>query len=149
MPAFLRKTGFKTPTDQADTVFQAALATKENCYEWMMTHPQSFEQLNLYMMSRSENQMSCFDLWAPDSAGQSPERPLFVDIGGAIGVKCIEFRQKFPNAQGKVILQDLPFAIEHAIPAPNVDKMVHDFMTPQPVKGSWRFHCFFLKATPC
>ena len=136
MPAFLRKTGFKNPTDQNDTVWQVAHSCTENCYDWMMTHPQSFEQLNLYLMSRSENLTSAFDRWTPDPAGVDSERAVFVDIGGAIGVKCAEFKQKFPNVPGRVILQDMLFAIEHAIPTPNVEKMVHDFMTPQPIKGA-------------
>jgi demethylsterigmatocystin 6-O-methyltransferase len=136
MPAFLRSNGFKNPTDQNHTVWQVAHSCTENCYEWMMTHPENFEQLNLYMMARSEGSISAFDRWTPDSTGLSPERAVFVDIGGAIGVKCVEFKEKFPNIPGKVILQDLPFAVEHALPTNGVEKMVYDFLTPQPIKGT-------------
>ena len=136
MPAFLRRTGFKNPTDQKNTVWQLAHSCTEDCYEWMLGHPQNFEQLNLYMMARSEGQISAFDYWAPGSADLNPERPVFVDVGGSIGVKCAEFKKRFPDVPGRVILQDLPFAIEHAIPTPNVEKMVYDFLTPQPIKGT-------------
>ena len=34
-----------------------------------------------------------------------------------------------------MFLQDLPQVIEQSIPHDGVEKMPHDFMTPQPVKG--------------
>ncbi|KAF5867872.1 putative o-methyltransferase b protein [Botrytis fragariae] len=61
-------------------------------------------------------------------------KPLFVDIGGASGQQCIEFRKRFPDIEGRVISQDLPGEIEHAMSQglpDGVEAMVRDFYTPQ------------------
>lgn len=57
------------------------------------------------------------------------------DIRAGIGQQCIEFRRRFPDAPGRVILQDLPHVVEQAMPHDGVEKMGHSFFTPQPVKG--------------
>ena len=65
----------------------------------------------------------------------TPETPLFVDIGGGIGVQCVTLRNRFPQTLGRIILQDLPQTLEHAMAGEGFEKMVHDFWTPQPIKG--------------
>lgn len=64
-----------------------------------------------------------------------PETPVYVDIGGGIGHQCAEFKAKYPNLPGRVILQDLPYSIENALSTPGVENMVHDFFQPQPIRG--------------
>lgn len=46
-------------------------------------------------------------------------------------------REKFPNASGRLVLQDLPVVID-AIQKldPKIECMKHDFHTEQPVKGT-------------
>jgi hypothetical protein len=64
-----------------------------------------------------------------------PERPVFVNVGGGVGHQCAQFKEKFPDVPGRVILQDMPHSIAQALPTPGVENMVHDFFQPQPVKG--------------
>jgi hypothetical protein len=61
--------------------------------------------------------------------------PLFVDVGGSIGHQCAALIAAFPEINRKVILQDLPPVIAHALPTKGVENMVHDFWQPQPVKS--------------
>lgn len=69
-----------------------------------------------------------------------PERVLFVDIGGGMGHQCLRLRERYPDAPGRVIVQDMPITIGR-IPKPmphGVEAMAHTFDDPQPVKGESR-----------
>lgn len=70
-----------------------------------------------------------------ETKGWNPELPVFVDIGGGIGHQCAELKGKYPKLPGKVVLQDLPHCIDHALPTPGVDNTVQNFFEPQPIKG--------------
>lgn len=64
-----------------------------------------------------------------------PTKPVFVDVGGGFGHKCLEFKTEKPNIPGRVILQDLNHSIQNALPMKDVELEVHDFFTPQTIKG--------------
>ena len=65
----------------------------------------------------------------------SPEEVLFVDVGGGVGHEIEKFVGKFPNEKGQMVLQELPEIVSQ-VPKSDVMKvMVHDFFTPQPVRG--------------
>ena len=119
----MRKVGYHDPTDSYHTVFQDAWDTEQNCFEWMMGHPTYFESFNQYMASRREHQATWIQFYPlkDDATNLSPERPLFVDIGGGIGHQAAEFKARYPDLPGKVILEDLPFAIDHALPTAGVE----------------------------
>ena len=60
---------------------------------------------------------SWMDVFAPDNLlqkSQDPHTPVFIDIGGGIGTDVIEFRRRYPNTTGRVILQELPAVIAAA-----------------------------------
>ena len=54
-----------------------------------------------------------------------------------------EFKAKYPDVPGRVVLQDRQENIEKAIQTPGVENMTYDFFTPQPVKG---MHSTFLES---
>jgi len=63
-------------------------------------------------------------------------RPLIVDVGGNVGNDLMSFAAKHPEiADGSLVLQDRPEALEHAQVNVKVQVEAHDFFTPQPVKG--------------
>lgn len=70
--------------------------------------------------------------------GVGPDDVLIVDMGGNIGHDLSEFKRKWSDAPGRLILQDLPEVIEHAkesnLPS-YIEPMAHNFFTEQPVKG--------------
>jgi demethylsterigmatocystin 6-O-methyltransferase len=67
----------------------------------------------------------------------SSDRAAFVDIGGNIGHQCARLKAKYPNLSGRVVLQDREETIKNAPSIEGVEFMVHDFFTPQPVKGMY------------
>ncbi|KAL6242752.1 hypothetical protein RBB50_010398 [Rhinocladiella similis] len=67
--------------------------------------------------------------------GNSPKRPLMVDIGGGRGLALLEMRKGCPNLRGDLILQDRPCVLEDisSQDLPGVTRMAHDFFQKQPV----------------
>lgn len=65
------------------------------------------------------------------------EDALLVDMGGSIGHDLAEFKHKWPDARGRLILQDLPAVVAHVKALdPAIEVTPHDFFTPQPVHGT-------------
>lgn len=62
-----------------------------------------------------------------ETKGWNPKDPVFVDVGGGIGHQCLALRTKYPQLPRRVIVQDLPQAIEHALPHQDVKVLAHDF----------------------
>lgn len=72
-----------------------------------------------------------------DGADTSPDAPFLVDIGGSVGHDLAEFKTYHPSHPGKLILQDLPVVIGQIQDLdPAIQRMEHDFLTEQPVKGT-------------
>lgn len=63
------------------------------------------------------------------------ETPVFIDVGGGIGSQCAILKAKLPDLPGRVILQDLPVVITHALDTEGVENTAHNFWTEQPIKG--------------
>lgn len=62
---------------------------------------------------------------------------FLVDVGGGTGHDVKGLREAFKDRiPGKLVLQDRPEIIEHAVVGSGDVKMAHDFLTEQPVKGA-------------
>ncbi|ATZ57406.1 hypothetical protein BCIN_14g05480 [Botrytis cinerea B05.10] len=73
------------------------------------------------------------------------ERPFVVDIGGGRGQALVAIQKEAPKGFGaKMILQDRSDVLESLTEQeiPNIEKMVYDFHTPQPVKNA---HVYFIR----
>ena len=73
-----------------------------------------------------------------DQVEAEKDRPFVVDIGGGRGQALIAIQKEAPAGFGaKMILQDRPDVLEGLTEddIPNIEKMVYDFHTPQPVKS--------------
>ena len=139
MPAFLRKNNYQDVTDGKATVFQPAYNTELDTYTYFSQHPENLKALIKYMGLEQgvrgrwlkeypfEKQTQG---WNPNS-----EEALFVDIGGNVGHYCALFKSRFPNIPGRILLEDLPDTLTHALPTPGVEKLEHDFFQPQQIKG--------------
>lgn len=68
--------------------------------------------------------------------GLNPEAPLLVDVGGGVGHDLRELRTKHPELTGLLVLQDQADVIKQAGQfEKGIEASVHDFFTPQPIKG--------------
>lgn len=73
---------------------------------------------------------------------------VFVDVGGSHGHELKAFMQRFPEVQGRFVLQDLDVGdLEHNLPHGHMceeasrqfremEKISHSFFDPQPVRGA-------------
>ncbi|KAI1779311.1 S-adenosyl-L-methionine-dependent methyltransferase [Hypoxylon cercidicola] len=138
LPTFLKKTGYRNPTDEMHTVFQDAWNTSLHGFAWFSHHPENLDYFNKFMAFRRQPDVSWLTVYpvSQEAEGWDPNRPVYVNIGGGIGHQCAQFKEKYPNIPGRVILQDLPHSIAKALPTPGVENMVHDFFQPQPIKGA-------------
>ena len=72
------------------------------------------------------------------AAGNSPNRTLAVDIGGGRGLAMLALRTQCPNLHGNLVLEDRKEVLDAISPEelPGVEKIQHDFFSPQPVQGA-------------
>ncbi|KAF7956538.1 hypothetical protein EAE96_003874 [Botrytis aclada] len=138
LPAFLKKHSYEAPTDPLHTVFQDAWATELGAFSWYSTQPEKLQFFNDYMAFRREPALSWLSVYPVEEETKNwdPSLPVFVNMGGGVGHQCAQFKAKYPDIPGRVILQDLPHSIENALPTQGVENMVHNFFDPQPIKGA-------------
>lgn len=61
---------------------------------------------------------------------------FLVDVGGGLGHDLEELRDKHPDIQGRLVLQDQAEVIAHISKASDgIELTTHDFFTPQPIQG--------------
>lgn len=115
-------------------------------YEIMRDHPVA-PVFNTFMRSRNLGHKDWIEMYPVqarliDGAKTSAEEVLFVDCGGGHGHQAARFREYFPNAPGRIIVQDLKQGLP-ATPPNGVEAMAHDLFTEQPVKGKRTFRCSY------
>ena len=106
-------------------------------FTWLEKRPQAFANFNGYMASRGKGKPTWLSVYPveEETKGWDPKVPVFVDIGGGLGHQCVEFKEKYPEIPGRVILMDLSQPIDDANQAPGVERYVYDFFLQQPFRG--------------
>lgn len=145
-PKFLAETGYKSPTEPRDGLIQYANQTKLDIFEFLQTTPSLFQDFNLYM----GNTMGSREYWCDwyDVKGRllngfdaASSDVLFVDVAGGNGHDLQTFHERFKDYgyKGKLVLQEIPAVlndIQEGELDEVVERMVHDFFTEQPIKGT-------------
>ncbi|KAL4898962.1 hypothetical protein BDW74DRAFT_171875 [Aspergillus multicolor] len=140
LPTYLAETGYKEIVSNKACPFQKAFHTEQTMFEWMAQHPKHMKSLgHLMALQRSAMWVDHFPVLEQVGDFGRPESTLLVDIGGGFGQASKALRAKFPDLQGKVIVQDIPQTLAGAEPADGVEFAAHDFFTTQPVRGA-RFY---------
>ena len=144
LPAFLNKTNYRNPTDGNNSAFQLGFQTDLNFFSFLGANPHWVPLFNNHMSAYNQGHPSWMDVgFYPvstliEGAKHGDDDVLIVDIGGNRGHDLLEFKCKWPDAPGKLVLQDLPPMIEQAktmdLPS-SIEPMAHDFFTEQPIKG--------------
>lgn len=143
LPAFLKRTGYRNPTNSHDCPFQTGNQTRFHYFEFLENHPEYARQFNAYMSFYHQGRPGWMDFYDVRRlcSNIGPDDVLLVDIGGNVGHDLSEFKRKWPDAPGRLILQDLPKVIKHAkesgLPS-YIEPMEHDFFTEQPIKGMYQ-----------
>jgi trans-aconitate methyltransferase len=94
----------------------------------------AFHRLMDLQFAFSHTWLDVVDLANEFASVTGPETILFVDIGGGNGHQCEELLNKYPDLQGRVILEDQEKVIKHATVGKNVERLTYDYITEQPVR---------------
>ena len=139
LPEYLKRTEYLTKPDPDgfETPFQFALKTKESFFEYLNSHPDRRQTFNKAMGAAPF--ISTDAIVGYLEVGHNPPISeggvLVVDVGGGCGWVMKALRAKFPELKGRLVVQDLEETIAGIKDTTGIEPMVHDFFTPQPVKG--------------
>ena len=131
-------------TDKYDTAYQIAHNTKLHWFEHLQSTPPHGQNFNAHMAGYLQGRPA----WTDRGFYPAKERlvegfdtenkdaVLLVDIAGGVGHYTDQFRSNFPDAPGRLILQELPVVIG-AIQElhPRIERIEYDFFTEQPCEG--------------
>lgn len=138
-PEFFKATKYQNPESMTNTPFQIAHNTDLPAFLWAHLNRDDLTAEFGLWMTAMRGQRTWLDVINFEAllSGTSTdaETPVFVDVGGGIGSQCALFKARLPDLPGRVILQDLPNVIEHALVTEGVENTGHDFWVEQPVKG--------------
>ncbi|KAI0394397.1 S-adenosyl-L-methionine-dependent methyltransferase [Xylariaceae sp. FL0594] len=144
LPDFLKDTGYKNPSDVFHSAFQLAQKTDQPAYVWAMQQPELHANFSLWMTEQHLGSSTWLDVFdVPSHAekqkgavGEKADAILFVDVGGGLGQQCELLKRKHPDVPGRVVLQDQPHVLPHALKVEGMEPFPHDFWTEQPLKGA-------------
>lgn len=157
LPEYFRTNGYQNPKEATNSPFAATFG--EEFWAWISNKPEHASVFNSFMASRRKGRPSWFDVYPveeglfADAQQIDKDTALLIDVGGNRGHDLINFKSKYPNHPGKIILQDLPDVIStlSAGEMKGIELMPHNFFEPQPIKGT-KIFCLKLPCTrplPC
>ncbi|RBQ66854.1 hypothetical protein FVER14953_13014 [Fusarium verticillioides] len=139
---------WKDATDISNSPLQLGYKTEKTFFEHLHTNPPYGQLFHLHMGGYRQGRPSWMDAgFFPvqekliDGFEKSDDSALLVDIGGSFGHDIGEFCRKFPDAPGRLVLQDLPVVIDQITSLDNkIERMKYDFYTEQPIKGARAYY---------
>ncbi|KAE8312014.1 O-methyltransferase-domain-containing protein [Aspergillus transmontanensis] len=149
-PEYFRQNNNQFPTSAEDTPFQLAKNTPLSYFAWLGENPslaKDFQQWMTLKQQATPNWVDWFDVQGNLLHGfrNQSDDVLLVDVGGGEGHYLHAFNDKYPDAPGRRILQDLPQVISTINKTPkDTELMVHDFFTVQPVKGARAYYMHWI-----
>lgn len=137
LPEYLRVHNYANPQDYAKSPMQWAVGVSQ--FEWLAQDQRKQALFNSYMSSRREGKPSWFEAYPMervlDGAIMHEDAVLLVDVGGNHGHDLQRFYNRYPDAPGRLILQDLPSVVSSGPRLKGIEAMGYSFFSPQPVKG--------------
>lgn len=140
LPAFLERRNYQDAVGNP-SVFNAAAKTDLTFYDWLKDKPemvQDFQKmlsLQLRAISTSVRSVDWHSVIPFPRTIDPSDGPIFVDVGGNMGDRCLELLENYPQFKGHTIVQDLEEVVKFAPAMDGVEFQGHDFFTPQPVQG--------------
>ncbi|RYP71276.1 hypothetical protein DL769_004726 [Monosporascus sp. CRB-8-3] len=145
MPAYLRSTNLQNPENALDGPFQYANKCG-SAFVWLTDHPDVFKAFHDYVHTLRIHRPSWSDMYPVqkqliEGLKLDGDASAFIDVGGGTGQILQDFRASVPEYTGKLVLQEIPEVIARAAQMGvgkdgSIELQVHDFFTPQPIKGA-------------
>ncbi|KAL8826682.1 MAG: hypothetical protein Q9170_007312 [Blastenia crenularia] len=147
LPEILASTKYHSPIDPNYSGMQLAFNTEDNLFAYFAKKPKVLENFGVFMAAQAVGRPNFLDIYPAAEqlvqgfeSDKNPERVMLIDVGGATGEEALEFRRRYPTAPGKLVLQERESVIERLPETKGLEKMVHDFFTPQPVRGARAYY---------
>ncbi|KAL2812683.1 S-adenosyl-L-methionine-dependent methyltransferase [Aspergillus cavernicola] len=148
LPAFLEKTNYRNPTSATNTAFQMGYDSDMGFFGHVQQEPITAKRFNNHMGVYAQGRVRWMDAgFYPvqeqliDGTTIGKDDILLVDVGGSFGHDLSDFRRKWPNVPGRLVLQDLPEVVSSVKDLhPSIDVMGHDFFTEQPIEGARAYY---------
>jgi demethylsterigmatocystin 6-O-methyltransferase len=146
LPSVLKENGYNNLVGSKTCAFQRGLNTTDNIMEHLASHPEQAAWSAAYMAAHKSDTNTWMDGSVPlkdftlSAADVEKGRAMMVDVGGGSGHQLLSLRAAQPQLKGSMVVQDVDIMIatvdKAAAERAGVEAMVHDFYTPQPVKGA-------------
>ncbi|PYI00143.1 S-adenosyl-L-methionine-dependent methyltransferase [Aspergillus ellipticus CBS 707.79] len=144
LPEFLKKTGYRNPSDATNSAYQLGHHIDEHFFECAQKNPTLNRQFSNHMSVYRQGRPSWMDNdFYPvrkrlvNGTNIRGKDVLLVDIGGSTGHDVSEFRRRWLDVPGRLVLQDLPEVVATVKDLhESIEPMAHDFFTEQPVQGA-------------
>ncbi|KFX96913.1 hypothetical protein V490_03071 [Pseudogymnoascus sp. VKM F-3557] len=145
---YLKEIGYQNPTSPTDGNYQRAHNTSMDFFAHLQANPPAGERFNNLMGGYRQGRPSWMDKgFFPvrerllDGFEGGPDAALLVDIGGNVGHDLDEFRRKFPDSPGRLVLQDLQRVLDQIEELDSkIERCTYDFYEENPVKGARAYY---------
>ena len=137
LPGFAALNGVLSKPEK-QSAFKSGQHTEEDFYTWLETHPVQQGAFHRFMEAQFASLptwLDAVDFEAEMGKDLTGNDVAFVDVGGGNGQQCASLKEKFPQMNGRVVLQDRPEVLDKALSVDGMEKMSYDYLTEQPVKG--------------
>ncbi|KAL5366153.1 S-adenosyl-L-methionine-dependent methyltransferase [Aspergillus floccosus] len=141
LPKFLASTKYKNPTEGRKVPFQQAFNFEGDFFSFLDTHRDKLVMYNRHMQLQKNSPTDWPKLLSvvKEVESTSPDELFFSDVGGGSGYQVEELRNRYPEAKGRFILQDLGHVIGMAGEIPGVEKFCYNIFEPQHINNA-RFY---------
>ncbi|KAL9610615.1 MAG: hypothetical protein Q9167_004689 [Letrouitia subvulpina] len=151
MPTYFAEHGYQSPTDRMNGPFQHALHTSLSYFDFLHSDERKMRNFNNFMAG-SRGARKHWTEWFPvrdvvlrDLNTLNIHTKLLVDMGGGKGHDLARFLKEFPEATGRLVLQDLPGTVATMEDlGSGIDVQSHNLFTAQPVRGAKAYYTHFL-----
>lgn len=141
MEDYLASISFRNPDNRSPSLFQYSMKTNMGFFEWLHTQPDKLEKFSATMTVITMLDLDTVVKSLATLLGermehdQASDDALIVDVGGGRGKILHNLRKMSPDLKGRMVVQDLAGEIAGLEAYDGIETMVHNFLTPQPVKG--------------
>ncbi|KAM0487389.1 hypothetical protein ACHAP7_001902 [Fusarium lateritium] len=139
LPKYLAKINYQEPTAAEDNNYTGSDPDGLNFFGRLQKSPEYYGAFTGHMEAWTSWKTPWTKIYDPRKLvdGADLSKPLVVDIGGNTGIDITHFLHAQPDIPtGSLVLQDLPEIIQRVKVDEKIKPQIHDFFTPQPVKGS-------------
>ena len=138
MPEYFTQTGYKTPVDPTDGIFQRTKGRKGDLFHYYGALPREGESINHVMGDVMAHQAGWLDIFPHNTLLETSSvlLPLLADAGGNVSHDMERFRKPHPETAARFYIEDRPKVVKLSKCPDPVYKISYDFFfTPQPIKG--------------